>query len=261
MLTSVEIYTAILFWFLSGLGITVGYHRLFTHKSFKVSRPVKYVLHFLGLIAGQGGAISWAALHRQHHRYSDKEGDPHSPNLAGEGFIKACQGMLHSHFTWMKKHRYPNVLHYVPDLIVDRDILLLDRHYKKIFVIGLIIPGLISYFFFNTYASFLSGLMIGGFVRVVLTGNIIWAINSFLHLFGTRAFNTKDNSRNSALISPISFGEAWHNNHHAFPGSAAFGLMWYQFDLGYYLIRLLEVLGLAYDVKKPTKEQISLKRG
>lgn len=260
MLTQVEVYTAILFWAISSLGITVGYHRLFTHRSLKVRRPVKFLLHGLGLIAGQGGAISWAALHRQHHKYSDKEGDPHSPNLNGDGVVNVSRGIAHSHFTWMRKHRYPNVLHYVPDLIVDKDMILMDRHYKKIFLIGLILPGLISYLFVNTPAAFLSGVLFGGLVRIIFTGNTIWAINSFLHRFGTRPFNTTDKSRNFALISPISFGEAWHNNHHAFPGSAAFGLKWYEFDPGFYLIKLLEVAGLASDVKKPTKQQILVKQ-
>ena len=260
VLSKVELFTAIVFWAISGLGITVGYHRLFTHKSLKVIRPTKFVLHALGLIAGQGGAISWAALHRQHHKYSDKEGDPHSPNLNGEGFINVSQGIAHSHFTWMRKHRYPNVLHYVPDLIMDRDMIFMDRHYNKIFFVGLIFPGLISYLFVSTPAAFLSGILVGGLVRVVLTGNTIWAINSFLHRFGTRPFDTNDKSRNLALISPISFGEAWHNNHHAFPGSAAFGLKWYEFDPGYYLIKFLELVGLASDVKKPTKQQILVKQ-
>jgi stearoyl-CoA desaturase (Delta-9 desaturase) len=246
-----DIITALLLWVITGLGITVGYHRLFTHKSFKAKRPLRIALHIFGMMAGQGAASSWAAIHRMHHKYSDKTGDPHSPNISDTKQLGLVEGIAHSHFVWMKKHNYPNVLHYTPDLVKDKDIVALDKHYEKICYLGLIIPAAISFYFEPTIVALLNGFLVGGLFRLIFLGHTIWAINSFLHRFGNRDFNTKDGSRNVGFISVISFGESWHNNHHAFPGSAAFGLKWYQIDFGYYFIKLMEIVSLATDIKKP----------
>lgn len=256
-ITVVEVLPAIVLWAITGLGITVGYHRLYTHRSFKANRWVRILLHISGLMAGQGGLVSWAALHRMHHQKSDKPGDPHSPNLVGVGFRESVRGIAHSHFTWMMRHEYPNVLHYVPDLVKERDIAVIDKQYFRIFLIGLVIPALISGLYYQSIVAALNGLLIGGLLRVVVLGNTIWAINSFLHRFGSVMFHSKDKSHNSGILALFSFGEAWHNNHHAFPGSAAFGLKWYQVDFGYYLIKLLGIMHLAHDIKRPKEEHMA----
>ena len=244
------------FWLITGLGVSAGYHRYFTHRSFTASPVVKSALLIAGAMAGQGGVISWSALHRRHHELSDSAGDPHSPNLHGDGFVQRVKGFLHSHYTWMFQHDYPNVVHYTPDLIRDKLIVKLDRYYYHWVAIGMLLPGVIAGLYYQSLAGVAGGILWGGFVRMFLVGNTIWAINSFLHTFGSRRFNTRDKSRNMGIAGLVTFGESWHNNHHAFPGSASFGLNYKLFDPAYWLISSLEMIGLVSDVKVPSADRI-----
>lgn len=255
-----EVVLLLSMWLATGLGVTVGYHRLFTHRTFKAARPVAIVLAILGSMAGQGGVVSWVALHRRHHEYSDREGDPHSPNLSGGGLRGRLRGLAHSHFLWMRRHEYPNVVHYAPDLLKDRPLVVVSRYYYHWVVLGLFLPALIGGLVSLSWTGALSGLFWGGLVRIFVLEHIVWAINSFLHMFGTRPYASRENSRNGAIFALVTLGEAWHNNHHAFPESPSFGLDWYRLDPGYWLIKLLAVCGLARDLRLPSAQRREAKR-
>ncbi|MEV0539791.1 acyl-CoA desaturase [Nocardia salmonicida] len=247
-------------WLLTGLGVTVGYHRLFTHRTFKATPWVTWVLAILGSMAGQGPVISWVALHRRHHEYSDREGDPHSPNLAGDGLRGALRGLAHSHFLWMRRHEYPNVVHYAPDLIKDRGLVRIARLYYYWVGLGLLIPTVIGGLVSMSWTGAVAGLLWGGLVRIFVLEHIVWAINSFLHMFGTRNYESRENSHNGGVFALATLGESWHNNHHAFPESPSFGLDWYRLDPGFWLIRTLAICGLAWDLKMPSAERMAAKR-
>lgn len=247
-------------WLLTGLGVTVGYHRLFTHRTFKAAPSVVVALAVLGSMAGQGGVISWAALHRRHHECSDQEGDPHSPNLSGGGLKGRLRGLAHSHFLWMHRHDYPNIVHYAPDLLKNRAVVRISRAYYWIVAGGLLLPALIGGLVYQSWTGALGGLLWGGLVRIFLLEHIVWAINSFLHSYGTRPYESREQSRNGGIFALLTLGEAWHNNHHAFPESASFGLDWYRADPGFWLIRLLSACGLAWDIGTPSQERREAKR-
>ncbi|MFI5606916.1 acyl-CoA desaturase [Amycolatopsis sp. NPDC051903] len=247
-------------WLLTGLAVTVGYHRLFTHRTFKAARSVTVVLAVLGSMAGQGAVISWVALHRRHHECSDREGDPHSPNLSGSGFTGRLKGLAHSHFLWMRRHEYPNIVHYAPDLLRNQPLVRVARLYYYWVVLGLLLPALSGGLVTWSWTGAVSGLLWGGLVRIFLLEHIVWAINSFLHMFGTRPYESRENSRNGGIFALITLGEAWHNNHHAFPDSPSFGLDWYRLDPGFWLIRLLAACGLVWDVKVPAADRRAAKR-
>lgn len=248
------------FWLLTGLGITVGYHRLFTHRTFKASPALKNFLAVAAAMAGQGNVTSWVALHRLHHERSDQHGDPHSPNLHGPGAWNRAKGLLHSHFTWMAKHAYPNVVRYAPDMLRDRDLQRITRHYHAWILLGLALPAALGGLYHQSVAGALSGLLWGGLLRMVVLEHIIWSINSFLHTFGSRAYETREHSHNSALLSVVTLGESWHNNHHRFPNSPSFGLTWYRPDPGWWFIWLMARLGQATDLRLPDPDTLRSRR-
>lgn len=243
-------------WIMTGLGISVGYHRLFTHCSFKTTPWVRALFGILGSMAAQGGVISWTAMHRRHHECGDRDGDLHSPNMSGEGFIGKIKGFVHAHFMWMSGHPYPNVVHYAPDLLKDPTIVWVNRNYNRWIALGFLIPmgvgGLVS----QSWLGAFTGFLWGGVVRMFVVEQGIFSLNSLCHLVGSRRFKTKDKSRNIGLLAPFIFGESWHHNHHAFPASASFGLAWYRIDPGFWLIKALAIVRLAWDIKVPTAEQI-----
>ncbi len=247
-------------WFVSGIGITVGFHRHFAHKGFKTNTPVKVIVTIMGCMAAQGPLIYWVSLHRRHHENSDQIGDPHSPHLEKEGRLKLFRGLWSAHIRWMFNHEFPNPIHYAPDLIRDRTISWVNRHYFIWLLLGLIIPTLMGGVLRGSWNGAFNGFLWGGLVRLFLTENLIWSINSITHVYGRRLFNTKEQSTNNIWLAIPTLGEAWHNNHHAFPNSAKFGLKWWQVDLGYWVIRVMEVLGLAWDVKAPTAGMIEAKK-
>ncbi|NET66242.1 MAG: acyl-CoA desaturase, partial [Moorea sp. SIO1G6] len=236
-----------------------GYHRLFTHRSYKAHNALQIMLMIWGSMAGQGGVISWVILHRRHHELSDKLGDPHSPNLHGSNWPARLQGLIHSHFNWMYKHEYPSVVHYAPDLIKNKTVVKIDRYYYVLVILGLVIPALLGGMYHRSLEGAISGFLWGGAVRIFWAGHTIWSINSFLHCFGMRRFDTEEHSHNFGAAALLTFGESWHNNHHAFPGSASFGLEWYRLDPGYWFIQLMEALHLAWDVKVPSSEKIKIR--
>ena len=251
----------LLMWLVNGLGISAGYHRLFAHRTYKTVPAIRVMLAVFGCMGGQGAVISWAAMHRRHHQCADSEGDMHSPNRHGRDLKGRLQGFVHAHYTWMIRHEYPNVAHYVPDLLGDRALVRAGRLYRWWVLLGLAIPAALGGALTGTWMGALTGFLWGGVVRLFVVGNLMWSLNSFLHTMGRKAFriteNPNDQSRNNVLLALLAWGEGWHNNHHAFPYSASFGLAWYRVDLAYWFIRLLEVVGLARDVLVPGPGRIA----
>lgn len=244
-------------WLLTGLGLSVGFHRLFCHRAFKTGPTLRALFVISGCMAARSSMITWASQHRRHHQLADHPGDVHSPNLFGDGLKNRFRGWLYSHITWMWRHEYPNIVHYGPDLLADKAAVGVDRYYNLWIIVGLVLPALIGGVCTASLQGALTGFLWGGVVRMFVVAQQISALNSLNHMFGTRPFRMPDNrSHNNALFGLITWGEGWHNNHHAFSSSATFGFHWYQIDPGYWFIRVLEKLGLAWDVARPSKEKI-----
>jgi stearoyl-CoA desaturase (delta-9 desaturase) len=259
--TAVDVSLLGLMWLVNGLGISAGFHRLFAHRSYKTTPSIRVLLAVFGCMGGQGAVISWAAMHRRHHQCADIEGDMHSPNLHGTDWKGRLRGFVHAHYTWMARHEYPNVAHYVPDLLRDRALVRTGRLYRWWVLLGLVIPAALGGLATQTWMGVFTGFLWGGVVRLFLVGNLMWSLNSFLHTIGRKAFripeNAHDQSGNSTVLALLAWGEGWHNNHHAFPYSASFGLAWYRIDVAYWFIRILEAVGLARDVLVPGREHLA----
>jgi len=254
-----EIGLCVLMWLLTGLGITVGYHRLFTHRSFQCAVPLKAALAITGAMAAQGGVTSWAAIHRFHHEQSDKPGDLHSPNLHGAGWRNRIRGFLHSHILWMSRHSYPNVTRYVRDILRDPLLSKINRYYYSWIGLGLLIPTLLGALYHQSLRGAVSGFVWGGIFRIFVVEHIIWGVNSLGHMVGSRPYDTRENSHNIAVLAIVTLGECWHNNHHRFTTSPNFGLRWYKLDPGYWFIKAMQACGLAWDLQVPNEEQITNK--
>jgi stearoyl-CoA desaturase (delta-9 desaturase) len=239
---------------LTGIGITVGYHRLFTHRSFQTFRPVRYVFAVLGQMAVEGSVVAWVADHRKHHQFSDAEGDPHSPHAGfGDGILEALRGLWHAHTGWIFSGAgRADHARYAKDLLDDRGLRLISRLFGPTVLVSLLLPALVGWLWIGGRYGFLAGLIWGGAVRILLLHHVTWSINSICHFFGRRQFRSQDESRNVWWLSLISFGESWHNNHHAFPTSAYHGLRRLQVatDPGAWVIWLLERVGLAWKVTR-----------
>jgi stearoyl-CoA desaturase (delta-9 desaturase) len=242
---------------LTGAGITVGYHRLFTHRSFATSRSLRAILAVLGSMAVEGSVIEWTATHRKHHSFSDRAGDPHSPHADQEpGWRGAFRGLGHAHVGWMFRGKdMANPRRYAKDLLADRDIRFISRTFPLWVVAGLALPFGLGVALTGSVVGGLTGLLWGGAVRIFLLHHATFSINSLCHFFGRSPFGTGDESRNLAWLAPITFGEAWHNNHHAFPTSARHGLRRGQLDPGAWLITTLERCHLAWGVVRITPER------
>jgi stearoyl-CoA desaturase (delta-9 desaturase) len=235
---------------LTGFGISVGYHRLFTHRAFKSTAVVRGVFGALGSAALEGPVISWVANHRKHHTFADLEGDPHSPHVDhGGGVLGTLRGLGHAHMGWLFSHTQRGAKkRFAADLLKDPVARFIDRTWVLWVAAGLALPFGLGVALSGTIAGGLTGLLWGGAVRIVLLHHATYSINSLCHLFGRRRFATGDESRNLAWLAPLSFGEAWHNNHHAFPRSAAHGLRPSEFDPSEWVIRGLARVGLAWDL-------------
>jgi stearoyl-CoA desaturase (delta-9 desaturase) len=235
-----------------GLGVTVGFHRLLTHRSFKTSGFVRGVLAVMGTMSVEGPVISWVADHRRHHAYTDRPGDPHSPHVDhGRGLYGALKGLAHAHVGWLfDRVGHGSREHYAPDLIADPVVEFVDRTFLVWTLLGLAIPFLLGLGIGGTVAAGLDGLLWGGAVRMFALHHVTYSINSLCHFFGRRRFATDDESRNLAWLAPLSFGEAWHNNHHAFPTSAFHGMRRAELDVSGALIALMERTGIIWDVQR-----------
>ncbi len=249
------------FYVITALGVTVGYHRLFTHKSFAARRPVAAFFAFCGSMSAQGPVIWWSAVHRSHHQHSDKELDPHSPHAGrAKGFIGLVQGFLHAHMGWLFSDIRSDLERYVPDLLADRMIVRINNAFPFIVLFGLLLPGVIGGLYTMTWMGALLGFLWGGIVRMCVLHHVTWSINSVCHIWGSREYASGDHSRNNPIFGILAFGEGWHNNHHAFPASARHGLKWWQIDGSWIVIRSLELLGLAKKVRLPAPERLATRR-
>jgi stearoyl-CoA desaturase (delta-9 desaturase) len=237
---------------IAGLGVSTGYHRLLTHRSFQTHRPIRFALIGAGAIAGQAPPIIWAAHHRRHHRVADKPGDPHSPYDNEEPGIRgALKGLWHAHLGWLlEKDLSSDPLRYCPDVARDKDVRFISRYFIGFVALGVLLPALLGFALTGTLLGAATGALWGGLVRFFITNHITYSVNSVGHYFGYRRFSTPDESRNVRWLALASFGEAWHNNHHAFPRSASHGMRWYEPDVSAIAIGLLERLGLAWDVQR-----------
>ncbi|MGK7872423.1 MAG: acyl-CoA desaturase [Xenococcaceae cyanobacterium] len=256
----IEIGLIVGLWALTMTGVSVGFHRYYTHRSFKTNQVMRVIFAILGSIAGQGPLISWVAVHRRHHECSDEPGDPHSPNLHGKGVLKTIQGLWHSHVGWLLDHDYPNPAYYAPELLRDKTISKINRQYTAWVILGLAIPTVVGGVLHGSWIGALQGFLWGGAVRIFIVDNIILSVNSVSHVYGTHPLDTGDNSRNNPWIPIPTFGESWQNNHHAFANSASIGLKWWQIDFGYWVVWVLEKLGLVWDVNVPTAKMIEAKK-
>ncbi|MGE5409116.1 MAG: acyl-CoA desaturase, partial [Syntrophothermus sp.] len=246
---------------LTGLGITVGFHRHLTHRAFKTYSWLHGLLGILGSAAIEGPVISWVADHRKHHTFSDQEGDPHSPHVDhGHGWGGAMRGLFHAHMGWLFIHtQRGNKERFAPDLLKDPVISWVDRTFLLWATLGLFLPFALGWLIGGTLFAAVTGLLWGGLVRVFVLHHFTYSINSLCHVFGKREYETTDHSRNLALIAIPTLGEAWHNSHHAFPTSATHGLGRFQLDISALVIDGLEKVHLVWDVVRVKPELMAAK--
>jgi len=253
-----------LMYVLSGFGVTVGFHRLLTHRAFQVHRYTRYLFAFLGSMSVQGPVIDWVADHRKHHAHTDVEGDPHSPHVGhGHGVKGALKGLWHAHVGWLwRTHGEARASKYARELVEDRGMRKINRRFPLIVLFSLVLPAVLGGLLTMSWKGALTGLLWGGFFRIFLQHHITWSVNSVCHFFGRRRFDIEDQSTNVFWLAIPSFGESWHHNHHAFPRSAAHGLRWWEVDISALLIRGLRRTGLAWDVVQiaPERQQQKLMR-
>lgn len=241
---------------LTTVGITIGFHRMFTHGGMRAPAPVRAVLAALGTLAMQGPVLKWCAEHRRHHAFSDRAGDPHSPHLApGEGAWSTLRGLWFAHVGWMFAPVTTDPEQWAPDLVRDRVLRVVDRLYVPLVVASLALPGLVGYLVTSTGTGALRAVVWGGLARAFLQLHTTWSINSICHVFGTTTYESRDEASNVWWLSLVSMGESWHNNHHAFPSSARHGLDRFQPDPSAFVIDWLERLHLVRDVRRATPAQ------
>jgi stearoyl-CoA desaturase (delta-9 desaturase) len=245
------------FYLFTAFGITVGFHRLFTHRSFTANRPLRVVLAAAGSMALEGSPIGWVANHRRHHMFSDHPGDPHSPQGYGRGVRNQLRGLLHAHCGWVFKPDVTPVARFAPDLLGDRDLVVANRLFPVFAVVSFAAPFGIGWAISGTFAGALTALIWAGVIRMALLHHVTWSVNSLCHMFGKRPFATKDRSTNFAPLALLSLGDSWHNFHHAHPGAARHGVLRHQVDLSATLIRAFERLGWATAVRWPAPVAVS----
>ena len=244
------------------LGVTLGYHRMFTHRAFESSRSFRALIAVIGSMAVQGSVITWVADHRKHHAFTDREGDPHSPHLSGPGFWGAAKGLWHAHMGWLfETVATADRQRFAPDLVKDRALRVIDKLFGLWVTLSFALPFAVGWLVGGTFTAALTALLWGGLVRVFLLHHVTWSINSVCHFFGRRRFDIEDESRNVFWLAPFSMGESWHHNHHAFPTSAFHGLrVWERLaDPTGVLIALLEKLGLVWNVVRVSPERQAAK--
>ncbi|MFC7545113.1 acyl-CoA desaturase [Plantactinospora sp. GCM10030261] len=249
-------------WYLvSGLGVTVGFHRYFTHGSFKAKRWLRVTLAVAGSFSVQGSIIQWVADHRRHHAFSDQEGDPHSPWRFGESVSGLAKGLFHAHVGWLFRRELSNRDRFAPDLMADKHIRRVDNLFPLLVVISTVGPAVMGGLITWSWQGALTAFFWAGLVRIALLHHVTWAINSVCHVYGERPFEVRqgDRAANFWPLAVLSMGESWHNLHHADPTSARHGVLRGQIDMSARVIWLLEKTGAAYNVRWPKPERIAAK--
>ncbi len=252
-----DIGLAVFFYFLTGLGVTVGYHRYFTHRAFKADRGLRIGLAIVASMAFQGGIISWVADHRRHHTFTDKEGDPHSPWLFGTSAAAVAKGFVHAHVGWLFDRDLTNAARFAPDLLADPAIARIHRHFLGWSVLSLAAPAALGGLITWSWWGALTGFFWAGLVRIAVLHHVTWSINSICHMIGNRPFPVRDRSTNFWPLAILSMGESWHNLHHADPTCARHGVGRGQLDMSARLIAVFEKLGWAHDVRWPTARRLA----
>jgi stearoyl-CoA desaturase (Delta-9 desaturase) len=255
-----DVAIAVVMYAITGHGITVGFHRFFTHKSFKPNRPLKIALAIAGSMAIQGPVIRWVADHRKHHKFSDRDGDPHSPWRYGQTIPALTKGFLHAHMMWLFDPEQTPQRKYAPDLLKDRDIVRVSRAFPLLVAISLLLPALLGGLLTMSWAGALTAFFWASLVRVGLLHHVTWSINSICHTVGEQPFKSRDKSGNVWWLAIPSMGESWHNLHHADPTCARHGVLPGQVDTSARTIWAFEKLGWVHSVRWPVKERLEAKR-
>ena len=255
-----DVILATAFYLVSGFGVTVGYHRLFAHRSFRPARWLKIVLASAGSLAVEGSVVGWVANHRRHHVFSDKPGDPHSPHLYGAGITAQLRGFAHAHIGWLFKVDTTSAARYAPELLDDADTRIVSRLFPIFAISSLAAPFFIGWTVTGALEGAFTALLWAGLVRMMLLHHVTWSVNSICHMFGPQPATQKDHSTNFAPLALLSFGESWHNFHHAHPASARHGALPHQIDPSAALIRVFEMTRCATHVRWPTQAQLALCR-
>jgi stearoyl-CoA desaturase (Delta-9 desaturase) len=252
-----DLLIAAAMYLLTAIGITVGFHRLLTHRSFQTPKALEYTFAILGSMAVQGPVISWVADHRKHHAHTDAAGDPHSPHVGHDGGLGGVlAGLWHAHSGWlMSTQGRADWKRYARDLYEDRGMRLIARRFVPLVLLSLVLPALAGYAVSGTLAGAATGFLWGGMVRIFFVHHVTWSVNSVCHFFGTRRFDTGDRSTNVFWLAIPSLGESWHHNHHAFPRSAVHGLRRWELDPSALIIASLEKVGLARNVVRISPER------
>jgi len=256
----VDVSLAIVMYAISGHGITVGYHRHFTHGSFKAKRPLRIALALAGSLAIEGDVTTWVADHRKHHKFSDRDGDPHSPWRYGETVPALLKGLGHAHVGWMFHPERTEKRIYVPDLLRDRDIVKISKAFPALVAVSLFLPPVVGGLATWSLAGMATAFFWASLVRVGLLHHVTWSINSICHAIGERPFTSRDRAGNVWWLAVLSMGESWHNLHHADPTCARHGVLRGQVDTSARIIRWLEILGWATAVRWPRPERLAMKR-
>jgi stearoyl-CoA desaturase (delta-9 desaturase) len=255
-----DVAIGVVMYAVSGHGITVGFHRFFTHGSFKARRPLKIALAVAGSLAIEGPVIRWVADHRKHHAFSDREGDPHSPWRYGESVPALAKGLYHAHIGWLFDVEQTNQRKYAPDLLQDRDIVRVSRAFPALALASLLLPALLGGLLTWSWQGALTAFFWASLVRIALLHHVTWSINSICHAIGEKPFKTRDRSGNVWWLAALSMGESWHNLHHADPTCARHGVLRGQIDSSARIIELFEWSGWAYDVRWPKAERLAARR-
>ena len=261
LVSAADLAILVAMYLITAFGITIGYHRLLTHRAFETPRPMRYAFAIMGSMAVQGSVIAWVADHRKHHAFSDEEGDPHSPHGHGGGASGVLKGLWHAHVGWLiDGHGRADWYRYAPELMEDPGMRRINRAFPALVGLSLLLPFAAGLLITGTLAGGLTALLWGGLVRIFFVHHVTWSINSICHFMGTQRFVTDDESRNVFWLSILSLGESWHHNHHAFPRSANHGLRWWEVDISGVVIGGLEKVGLATNVVRITPERQEQRR-
>jgi len=247
------------FYLVSSLGVTVGYHRYFTHGAFKAKRALRIALALAGSLASQGSVVAWVADHRRHHAFSDRDGDPHSPWLFGTSPVAIARGFWHAHMGWLFERDKTNAERFAPDLLADKDIQLVDKLFVPMTVVTLALPAVLGGLITMSWWGAVTALFWAGFVRVAFLHHITWSVNSICHMIGSRPFVSRDKASNFWPLAIVSMGESWHNSHHADPTGARHGVMRGQIDISARVIWIFEKLGWAWNVRWPRPDRLAAK--
>ncbi|MEU4804240.1 acyl-CoA desaturase [Actinosynnema sp. NPDC023587] len=259
-LSWVDLALAAVFFTVSTLGVTVGYHRYFTHSAFKAKRPLRIALAIAGGLAAQGPVIGWVADHRRHHAFSDREGDPHSPWLFGTGPVALARGFWHAHMGWLFGRDTTNVARFAPDLEADDDIRAVDRLFPLWVALSAGLPALLGGLITWSWWGALTAFLWAGLARISFQHHVTWSVNSVCHMIGDRPFASRDRSANFWPLAVLSMGESWHNSHHADPTCARHGVGRGQIDISARVIRVFEQLGWAWQVRWPRPRRLAALR-